>query len=55
MSNDPKLISFKQYWEIQYIHFRYGIPKDVIRQVMLQVGKGRKKVYEALRQAGYPI
>lgn len=51
---DKKLIS-NQSHEINHIVKKYGIPEDVVKEVIEEVGVSRRKAYKALRELGYKI
>ena len=55
MKQDPKQVASKQAYEIKYIANKFGAPMKVVRQVVKEVGKSRRKVYAKLKELGYKI
>jgi hypothetical protein len=55
MKQDPKFISAKQKYEIRYIARYYGIPKEVVADVVWYVGVSRAITYKILEHMGYVI
>lgn len=45
---DPRLVS-KQKWEIAYIARKFGVTVFMVRRVISQIGRSRRKVYAELR------
>jgi pyruvate formate-lyase activating enzyme-like uncharacterized protein len=54
-NSDAKQIAGKEDYEVAYVSYSYGIPMDVIRQVIKEYKSSRKRVYAILRKMGYII
>ncbi len=54
-NTDAKEVASKQEYEVAYVSYSYGIPKEVILQVIKEHGNSRKRVYAILREMGYII
>lgn len=52
---DQKLVAIKQRHEMEYLKKKYGVPFFVTKDIVSTFGRGKAKVYDALRQMGYPM
>jgi hypothetical protein len=50
MKQDPKEVAKKQRYELKYIADKFGISIKVVRQVVKEVGKSRRKIYARIRE-----
>lgn len=55
MKNDRKLVARLQLYELYYIAGKYRIPLGEVKKAAKGAGRSRKKVYAALREAGYEL
>lgn len=50
MKQDPKEVSRKQRYELKYIADKFGISIKIVRAIVKEVGKSRRKIYARIRQ-----
>jgi hypothetical protein len=55
MKQDRREVARKQRHEINYIVYKWGIPKETVEDVVWNVGKSRVLIYEVLRRLGFVI
>lgn len=47
---DKYYVSGNQKWELSYVAKKFSVPVEVVRQAIKDLGKGRRRLYNYLRQ-----
>lgn len=55
MPKDAQLVAAKQKYEVYFIAHRYNISAKLVRSIMKQVGRSRKKIYAKLYEEGFSV
>jgi hypothetical protein len=50
MKQDPKEVAAKQRYELKYIAEKFGISIKLVRAIVKEVGKSRRKIYARIRE-----
>jgi hypothetical protein len=50
MKQDPKEVASQQRYELKYIAEKFGVSIKLVRAIVKEVGKSRRKIYARLRE-----